>query len=116
MYDALECACENDRLKLLSGSYTEDIAICKQVEIYSRGLVFVNKVTVLESCTLKGLHLGHVDVVQGRHVYLIDCLVDTLSANCALVAEGCNFASVGLNQATQSKFRQCTFGPALQIF
>ena len=90
----------------------EDLALCKQVEIYTKGLVYVNKVTVLESCTLRGLHVGFVDVVQGKHVYLIDCLVDSLQANCAFVAEGCNFSSINLNQASECKFKQCTFGPA----
>ena len=107
IFDALEYVNDNDRIKVYPSTYNEEVAVCKSIELIAHGLVYLNKLTVIETCTVRGLHIGHLDVVQGKSVYLIDCLVDQLSANCKFFAIGCKIESLQLIKACHTKLQNC---------
>jgi hypothetical protein len=48
------------------------------MEIYSNGLAFIAKITVNDSCVIRGLHIGHLSVIDSKYVNIIDCQIDVM--------------------------------------
>lgn len=108
--DAVEHAQDQDRIQIMTQLYNEEIALCKPLELFSLGLVHLSKVTVMDSCTLRGIQIDHVDVIDGKSVLIVDCLIETLTisnSKNSLVCEGSKLTNLHLKNSQAACFTRC---------
>jgi hypothetical protein len=107
---------EPRRINIFSGKYPDEVKVAvKAVELFSSGMVYLQKVSISQNCTLRHLSLTYLEAHNAPNIAVHDCMITEIRATTQIKVTKSKLQILTLSAAHNSHIQKTEIDRQLTI-